>query len=200
MLPVLLATAALAGPYVAPDGAHDHRTHLRLDTAASWGIGGQIFLGAQAHLASQTPVWTGAHATATVDAGLQLSYGNEATFLAPWVDRETTSGATHRVDTVAVAGVTFHAGPQRRVSVGLQWFAGLNVWRSDYTLVVPEAGIDEHRVVQRLLPTTGGQVTIAGRLSERVGVQLFLQAPIPTPSSYAVGLASLGVGPVFYLR
>lgn len=193
---ILLLTAALAAPYVGPDDAHP--VHLRLDTAASWGIGGQMFLGGQVHLAAQTPVWTGRTASATVDAGLQLSYGNEATFLAPWIDRETTSGATHRVHTVAVAGVTFHAGAQRRVSVGLQWFAGLNVWRSDYRVTVDT--IDERAVVQRLLPVTGGQVTIAARLSERVGVNLFLQAPLPTSSSYAVGLASLGVGPVFYLR
>ncbi|HMV65607.1 MAG TPA: hypothetical protein PKA64_02060 [Myxococcota bacterium] len=195
---VTLLAAALAAPYVT--GTDAHPVHLRLDTAASWGIGGQMFLGGQVHLAAQTPVWTGKTASATADAGLQLAYHNEATFLAPWVDRDTTTGAGHRVHAVAVAGVTFHAGPQRRVAVGLQWFAGLNVWRSDYAVAIPEADIDAHEVVQRLLPVTGGQVTIAARLSERVGIDLFMQAPIPTSSSYAVGLAALGIGPVFYLR
>ncbi len=199
VLTLIAAFAADPAPYVTP-GPVRQPVHLRLDLAPTWGIGGQMFLGAQAHLSAQTAVWSGSKAAATFDAGLQLAYGNEATFFAPWIDRETTRGATHRVHTVAVAGLTFHTGRERRVSVGIQWFGGLNVWRSDYRVTIDDIDLDERAVVQRLLPVTGGQVTIGARLSERVGVHLFMQAPVPTSSSYAVGLASLGVGPTFYLR
>jgi hypothetical protein len=195
MIAALLG-AALAAPYVDGTGG----VHLRLDTSATWGIGGQMFLGGQAHLGCQIPAWRTARASGTFDVGAQLAYGNEALFLAPWIDRETTSGATHRVQAVVVVGTTFHMGPEQRVSLGLQWFGGLNHWRSDYTVTIDEIGLDESAVVTRNLAVTGGQVTLAGRLSERVGLNLVLQAPLPLPSSYAVGLASIGVGPVFYLK
>ena len=181
-------------------GASAPAVRLRLDTTATWGIGGQMFLGGAAHLSAQVRAWEAALASGSFDVGVQLAYGNEATFLAPWIDRETTSGATHRVQAVVVVGTTFQMGPQQRVSLGLQWFAGLNHWRSDYTVNIDEIGLDEAAVVSRNLAVTGGQVTLAGRLSERVGLVLVLQAPIPVPSSYAVGMVSVGLGPVFWVR
>jgi hypothetical protein len=197
---LLLASAFAADPHLPTDSTPDKRLHLRLDTDATWGIGGQMFLGAQAQLTGYAGVWRGARATGSLDVGLQLAYGNEATFLAPWIDPETTTGATHRVQLVATLGHTFHMGPQRRVSLGLQWFAGWNHWRSDYAMTIEEADIDEQAVVVRNLVTTGGQVTLAYRASKHVGVNLVITAPVPTPSSYAVGMVSVGVGPTFYLR
>ena len=189
-----------AEPFFTAEAVADQPLHLRLDTAASWGIGGQMFLGAQVHLAGQVGVWNTGRGTGSFDFGLQANYGNEATFLAPWIDRETTTGATHRVQLVATVGHTAHVGPQRRFSVGVQWFVGWNHWRSQYAVDLAEAGVQEKAVVQRDLLTTGGQVTLGYRISRHVGVNLFMAAPLPTPSSYAVGLASLGLGPTFYLK
>lgn len=197
----LLGTPAQATePHVPSDGTRDARFHLRLDTAATWGIGGQMYLGTNVHLQGQNTVWASKKATGTVDVGLQVAYGNEAIFLAPWIDPDTTSGATHRVQLVGTFGHTFHAGPQRRVAVGMHVFAGWNHWRSDYAIRMPSVDVQGQAVVSRDLFVAGGQLTLACRISEVVGIHLVIAAPLPTPSDYAVGMFGLGIGPTFYLR
>jgi hypothetical protein len=194
----LLLAAALAAPHVSPDG--DRAVHVQLDTAATWGIGGQMFLGANAHGRALFPLWDGGGATGSLDLGLQLAYGNEATFLAPWIDRDHVRGAGQRVQAVLTLGHTFHAGKQRRTGVGLHAFVGLNHWRSAYSLEIPEVDVSGSAVVSRNLPVVGGQLTVSQRLSKHVGLNLVISAPFPTASSYAITLASIGLGPTFYLR
>lgn len=193
-----LLTAALAGPSI--DATTDGPWHVRLDTSATWGIGGQMFLGADVAAHAERAMWTRGRTTGTVDVGGVVDYGNEATFLAPWIDRDTTTGATHRVQVMGLFGTTFHGGPDHRVAFGVHVLAGVNHWRSAYRVDAPDVGLDDDAVVARTLPVVAARLTLAGRVSERVGLQLWVSAPLPTSSSYAIGLGSLGFGPTFYLR
>jgi hypothetical protein len=193
------AIAAERLPHLPEDGTRDGRWHLRLDTDAVWGIGGQMYLGAQAHLSGYTAVWTAPGATGSIDLGVQAHYGNEATWLAPWIDPDEVSGATHRVQVVGTVGHTFHLGTRRRWSLGLAWYAGWNHWRSDHGVTYAAEDVHGHDVVTDDLFVTGGQVRVGWRVHRHVGLDLVVGAPVPTASSYAVTLANVGLGLSFFV-
>jgi hypothetical protein len=197
---MLAGSASAAEPHLPEDGSVDRTVHVRLDTDATWGIGGQMFLGASAHGTAYVGAWKSKRATGSVDFGLQLAYQNEPTFLAFWIDPEQVKGATHRVQALATVGHTFHMGGKRQVALGLHWFAGLNHWDSAYSLDYNQEDVHGKASVKDDLFVTGADVALAYRFSKHVGVNLALQAPMPTASSYAITFGSIGLGLTYYLR
>jgi len=205
----VLALALLAGPpapapapHVAESGGKDGRLHLQLAGDVLYGIGGQSFLGAQLHLQASTAIWSAGRATGTLDLGVQLQYGNEPTWLAPWLKGVDIEGATHRTQAVLSAGHTFHMGKRRRVQLGTHVYGGLNHWLSSYSLVYPMEDVSGSAKVARSTFVVGGELTIGYRFSRRVGANLIMGAPLPTrrSSSYVQGLAFVGVGLTIHLR
>lgn len=192
--------AASPAPHVAEDGSKSGRVHLQLDSDAIWGIGGQMFLGAQLRLAAVLEHWTTARAIGTWDLGGAFAYQNEPTFLAPWIDREAIHGAGHRTTLVAHVGHTVHLGARRRFALGAHLYGGWNYWRSAYSVSYPAEEVSGSAVVDRHLAVVGGELRVGYRLHRRVGVNLAMGAPFPTASSYAITIAHLGLGLSFFLR
>lgn len=187
-------------PHVTAEPVAERRLHLQLDADAIFGIGGQMFLGTRVHLTGYTPIWYRPKATGTIDVGVQLLYGNEPVFMAPWLDPEEVRGATHHVQAVATVGHTFHLGRRRRVGLGAHLYGGLNHWTSSYRVEYPDEGVEGHSVVRRNHLLGGGQLELAVRLSRRVGLDFVLGAPFPTKPEALLTLAFIGTGLTFYLR
>ncbi|MEZ4448374.1 MAG: hypothetical protein R3B09_02765 [Nannocystaceae bacterium] len=187
-------------PHVAEDGARSGRVHLQLDADATWGIGAQMFLGAQLRLAAVLEHWTTRRAIGTWDLGGAFAYQNEPTFLAPWIDRDVVDGAGHRVILVAHVGHTVHMGARRRWALGLHLYGGANYWRSAYSVAYPGEAVSGSAVVDRLLGVIGGELRLGYRFHRRVGANLAMGGPFPTSSSYGITLAHLGLGLSFFLR
>ncbi len=204
LLPILLTVGspAYAGPVPAIEGGSvlDHRVHVRIDSDATWGIGGQMFLGAQLHTTGYVGVWNTKRATGSVDFGLNLAYDNEAAFLAPWIDPSEVSGAGHRVQVLASFGGTFHLTPSRRFGLGLHGLAGLSHWVSQYRVVYADEDFEAEGSVARSFAIVGGQLTLSYRASKHVGVNVIAMAPLPLESSYAISFGHIGAGLTFYLR
>lgn len=202
MITVLAALTLLAAlaPHVAEDGSRSGRVHLQLDADATWGIGGQMFLGTQLRFAAVLEHWTTRRAIGTWDLGAAFAYQNEPTFLAPWIDRESIHGAGHRTVLAAHLGHTFHMGARRRFALGLYVYGGWNYWRSAYSVQYAQEGVSGSAVVARHSGVLGGELRLGYRFHRRVGVNLALGAPVPTTSSYAITLAHIGLGLTFHLR
>lgn len=187
-------------PHVAEDGHKSGRVHLQLDTDATWGIGGQMFLGAQVRFAALLEHWTTRRAIGTWDFAGALAYQNEAIFLLPFVDFRGVTGANHRTQLIVSAGHTAHMGRRRRVALGLHLFAGWNAWRSSYTVDYPAEDVHGSAVVVRHRPIVGVELRFAYRFHRRVGLNVMLGAPFPTASSYLITFGQFGLGLSFYLR
>jgi hypothetical protein len=199
------ALAALAALVASPASADERSPHvvageaagtlhLRLDASATYGIGGQSFLGGLAHLSLGVSAWDSGDATGSLDVGLALAYHHEPTWLAPWLSGESVQGAGHRAQTLLVAGHTFHMLPGRELSLGMHVYAGWNRWVSSYSLEYAAEGVRGQSTLERDHLVTGGQLTLAGRISDRVGLNLVAGGPFPTMSSYVVGMFHVGVG------
>lgn len=190
---------AVRAPHLLPGGL-DRRVHLRLDGDFIYGIGGQSFFGAQAHLLAYRGLWSTRHAIGSLDLGLRLAYGNEPTWAAPWIDREQVSGATHRVQALLTVGHSFHMGARRRAALGMHLHGGLNHWLSAYTLDYAREGVHGEARVRRNRFVTGAELSLAYRFSRHVGANVTLGGPFPYQSSYVVGMFFVGAGLSFYLR
>ena len=190
----------LRQPYIREGGETEHRLHLQLDASFTFGIGGQSALGVSTHLTGYTALWNSAHATGTIDVGVQLAYGNEPIALAPWLSPDTTSGAAHRVQALATIGHTFHMGQRRRLAFGVHLFGGLNHWVSSYSVHYASEGVSGSATVQRDLFITGAEVKLAYRFSRHVGFNLLINSPFQYQSSYVQGIFFVGAGLTFYAR
>lgn len=173
--------------------------HVRLDASATYGIGGQSFVGALTHISVGVSAWDDGEATGSLDVGLGLAYHNEPTWLAPWLSGGGVEGAAHRAQTLLMVGHTFHMLPGRELSLGLHAYAGWNRWISSYALTYEAENVRGAATIERDQFVTGAQLTLAGRVAERVGLQLVLGGPFPTESSYVVGMFHVGLGLSFYL-
>ena len=191
------ADPPLGIPYAGETG---HPVHVRLDTAATYGIGGQSFLGVHVGMSGYMPVWNTRWATGTFDAGLLLGYGNEPTFLAPWIDTTQVQGATHRISLLARVGHTFHLGLHRGVALGIHLYAGLHEWISSYSVNYANEGVSGSGTAKRSLFVTGAELDFAYRFSQPAGLYLKMGAPFPYQSSYLATIFTVGAGLTFYLR
>ncbi len=203
MSALVLSVALLAGePHLPESGGRDGRLHLQLNGDVIYGIGGQSFLGAQLHFTGGYAVWTAGRATGTLDLGVQAQYGNEPTWLAPWLGEVDVTGSTHRMQLVVSAGHTFHMGKRRRVQLGTHVYGGLNHWLSSYSIVYPDEAVSGSAKVARSTFVVGGELELGYRFSRRVGANLVIGAPFPTPksSSYVQGLVFVGLGLTIHLR
>lgn len=197
---LLLASVLGSAPHVAEHGTLSDRVHLQLDGDATWGVGSQMFLGSQVRFATVLEHWSTRRATGTWDLGAAFAYQNEPIFLAPFIDAERVDGAAHRVQVLAHLGHTFHVGKRRRVGLGLHAYGGWNYWRSAYRVSYPDVDVEGSDVVARHHAIVGGEIRLAYRVHERVGLNLIVGAPFPTASSYGITYGHLGVGLSFYLR
>jgi hypothetical protein len=193
-------TAGRPTPHIPEGGGRDGRIHLQLSADATYGIGGQSYLGSNLRLNAYTAVWDRRKVTGTIDFGGQLAYGNEPTWLAPWLADDTITGATHRVQLLATFGHTFHIGQRRRFSLGTHLYGGWNHWRSAYAVNYPNEDVSGEATVSRNHPIAGGQVELGFRFHRRVGVHMVLGGPFPTHSSYAITIFHVGLGLTFHLR
>lgn len=191
---------ASRAPHVTPESVPGDPLNLRLHTGALVGVGGQLFLGADAQLLGDVVAWSSRRALGSVGGGVAFVYHDEPTFLAPWIDRDQVKGAARRFQLLAAIGHTVHFGKRRRSSLDTHLFFGWSHWRSAYT--VDYAGEDLHgsSSISRNHAIVGGQVRYTYRVARRVGLHAQLSAPIPTRSSYAITYGSAGVGLTFYLR
>ncbi|MFO7562127.1 MAG: hypothetical protein R6X02_05760 [Enhygromyxa sp.] len=194
-----MATGPAPAPHVTAEGK-DGRVHLQLSGDATFSIGGQMALGANLNVLAGYAIWDAGRATGTFEFGAQLQYANEPTWLAPWIDRERVSGAGHRIDAVLLVGHGFWMGKRRRAYLGAQLYAGLNHWRSIYAVEYAEESVSGEAKVARSHFVGGGQLSLGYRLGERVGVHGLIGAPFPSASSYALGIAFVGLGLSVHLR
>jgi len=200
LVAVLADDPAAPAPHVAEDGRKSGRVHLQLGADATWGIGGQMFLGMQLRLAAMLEHWTTHRALGTWDFGTSLAYQNEPKFLVFGVDQTGVRGAGHRTQWVATAGHTVHMGKRRRIALGLHVFGGWNAWRSDYSVSYPQEDVQGHAVVVRHRAIVGGELRFAVRFHRRVGFNVMFSAPFPTESSYVITYGQIGLGLSFFLR
>lgn len=187
-------------PHVPEDGSVSTAWHARVDASATWGIGGQMFLGVDLHPSAYRTIWSTPGATGSVDLGLDVNYGNEAAFLAPWVDTAKVSGAGHRVQVLGTVGGTFHLGARRRFGLGLHGVAGLNEWVSAYRVDYATEDFQGEAVLSEASFVAGGRMTLSLRVHRYVGVNVVAMAFLPTVSSYAIGFGHVGAGLSFYVR
>jgi hypothetical protein len=173
--------------------------HLRLDTSAVYGIGGQSFLGVLARSVLGVTAWDDGNATGSGDFGLALAYHNEPTFLAPWLASGGIEGAAHRVQLLVVAGHTFHMLDDRALSLALHAQFGWNRWISSYTLDYPAEDVRGEATVERTHFVVGAQLTLAWRVADYVGLNLVLGGPFPIYSSYVISMFHVGAGLTFYV-
>ncbi|MCA9690156.1 MAG: hypothetical protein KC636_11145 [Myxococcales bacterium] len=198
--PDVAAPSEKPAPHVAEDGSRSDRVHLQLDSSALWGIGGQMFLGAQLRFAALFEHWTTRLALGTWDVGLAFAYQNEPLFLAFFVDNTGVSGATHRTQLVVHGGHTVHMGRRRRSALGLYLFGGWTAWRSAYTVSYPAEDVNASGAEVRHKPVAGGELRFVQRLHRRVGLNIVAGGVFPTASSYVITFGHIGVGLSFYLR
>ena len=189
-----------AAPHVAEGGETGRRLHVLVDTAFTYGIGGQSALGALARATGYTAVWNTRRATGTVDLGLQLAYQNEPIALAPWIDGDNVTGAGHHINVALALGHTIHMGQRRRASLGLLIFGGWSHWVSSYSLVYPREGITGSETVRHDDFIAGGELEFRYRFSRYVGMNVVAGAPFPTQSSYVIGMFYVGVGLTVFAR
>lgn len=194
------ALAAPPAPHVSPDDALGRDLHVRLDADATWGIGSQMYVGAALHGLGQLPVWHGPRATGSLDVGLRVAYGNEAQWLAPWIDPEQVQGVPHRVAVQASVGHAFHLSPRRRLALGVNLLGGVNVVHHTVTITYAAEDVCGTASATDVAPLVGGQASLSWRVHDRVGLHLGADVPFPTTSSYRIGLASVGLGVTFHLR
>ena len=187
-------------PHVPESDSKDDRLHLQLSADATYGIGGQSYLGANLRLDAYLPVWSRRSVTGTVDFGSQFAYGNEPTWLAPWLAGAGITGATHRIQLVATFGHSFHLGKRRRFSLGTHLYGGWNHWRSSYAVNYPNEDVSGEATVSRNHLIAGGQLEFGYRFHRRVGVHAVLGGPFPTQSSYAITIFHVGLGLTVHLR
>ncbi len=173
--------------------------HLRLDTSALYGIGGQSFLGALVRGALGVTAWDEPSVTGSFDFGLAFAYHNEPTWLAPWLSHGHVEGAGHRAQLFLVAGHTIHLLESRAISLGLHAHAGWNRWISSYSLEYPNEGVRGEATIERDYFIVGGQLTAAARLADHVGLNIVLGGPIPTESAYVIGMFHVGLGLSFFV-
>ena len=200
LLTALAPAPTAPAPHVAEDGHKSGRVHLQLDADATWGIGGQMFLGTQLRFAALLEHWTTRHAIGTWDVGANFAYQNEAIFLAPFIDKDKVEGAGHRTQLVATVGHTAHMGKRRRVALGVHVFGGWNAWRSDYSVDYPNEDVHGSAVVVRHRAIVGGELRFDYRFHRRVGINVLASGVFPTTSSYLITFGQMGVGLSFYLR
>lgn len=199
LAPASASAADSVPPHVVAGAAEHGRVHVRVDGDALFGIGGQAFLGTGVQGIVDTEVWRTRRATGTLGGGLAFSYHNEPTFLAPWIDRERVSGATHRLQTLAVLGHGIHIGKHRRFALDLQLRGGWNHWRSDYVVDYADEGLHGRTLMTRNNFVVAGRVQLGVRVSKRVGVHALMGAPFPTRSSYVLGMFEVGLGLTVHL-
>jgi hypothetical protein len=193
-------TSAPPVPHVAESGEKSDRVHLQMDTDATFGIGGQMFLGGQFRLAASLEHWTTSRALGTWDFGGEFGYHNEPVFMAPWIDRSEIRGATHRLQLLASVGHSVHMGKRRRAALGLHVFGGWNHWVSSYAVDYAQEGVHGRAVVAKAKPVVGAELRFTYRFHRNVGVNAVFGAPFPTASSYAIGYGWVGAGLSFFLR
>jgi hypothetical protein len=191
---------ARAAPHLNEGEEREHRLHIAVDTAFTYGIGGQSALGALARATGYTAVWNTRRATGTVDLGLQLAYQNEPIALAPWIDGDNVTGAGHHINVALALGHTIHMGQRRRASLGLLIFGGWSHWVSSYSLVYPREGITGSETVRHDDFIAGGELEFRYRFSRYVGMNVVAGAPFPTQSSYVIGMFYVGVGLTVFAR
>lgn len=199
--PAARAEAELAAaPHIAEGGETGRSLHVLVDTAFTYGIGGQSDLGVLVRATGYVAEWNTRRATGTLDFGVQLAYQNEPTALAPWIDRQEVSGAGHHLNALLTLGQTIFMGPRRRASLGLLLFGGWSHWISSYSLVYANEGVEGSATVQRSDFVAGGELKFGYRFSRRLGMNVVAGAPFPTQSSYLIGMFYVGVGLTAYAR
>lgn len=195
-----LACADEPPPHVDAGPLRRGHAHLRLDVDALYGIGAQSFLGGDAHLFVDTPVWRTRLATGTLGGGAAFVFHVEPTFMAPWIDRDAVTGRASRIQLLALGGHVIHIGKARRFSLGMHLFGGWNHWRSAYRVAYPAEDLSGEAVVVRNHAIVGGQLRVGARVAKRVGLNLQMGAPFPTQPSYGIGLFTVGLGISILLR
>lgn len=205
LIALSLAAALLAGeprpaPHMPESGGKDGRIHLQLDRDVTFGVGGQMAMGANTGLTASLAVWDAGRATGAFEFGTMFRYSNEPTWLAPWIDRTKIEGSNHRIDWVATAGHGFWMGKRRRFYLGTHLYAGWNYWLSQYKVRYPDEAVSGSAKIARSHVAVGAQLGFAYRFSKRWGIHVLVGGPFPTASSYAIGLVFGGIGLTLHLR
>lgn len=201
MIALLMAsTLGFAAPHVSADDSLGRDVHLRLDTTVDWGIGSQMYLGGTARLHTQLPVWHGQGATGSFDGTVRVAYSHEPTFLAPWIDTSQVQGAGNRVQVQLGVGHTAHLGQQRRTSLGVHLLAGWNHLNQTRSVSYVDEDFFGKASASWNSVVVTGELTLSYRVSERVGLNLAVGAPVPTHSSYQNTLVHAGLGVSWFLR
>jgi len=174
-------------------------THVALDAAFTYGIGGWSALGVQLHPTVGWSLWSTRRATGTIDLGVVLGYQNEPQAIQAIAARGQES-QTHRLNAFATVGTTFHLGRLRRSGLGLHLFGGwTHVW-SSATIRRPDLSFDGTARDDYGVPNVGVILRYAYRVHRNLGLSLQAAAPFQTTPSYVATLFHVGIGLTGYFR
>jgi hypothetical protein len=177
------AQAEGADPLIRAGGEHDRRLLLSLRTTFLYGtfspgLGGQI------QVAVGKPAWSTRRATGTLEAGVAVSYLAGAKLLYPWMTdapQTRVSGADHHLRLQLTLGHTFHLGRQRRSSLGVHVFVGVDHLRSQWTQTYEREGLHGSGTFSHDTFVFGPELSYAYRLTRRVSLNLLLGGTPPVP-------------------
>lgn len=194
----VLGSTAYAAPHITAQDIAGRSLHMRLDASGSWGIGSQMFVGGQVHALLHWSMWNSDKATGSLDFSLRLAYGYEPTFLAPW--REPNDGRTlERFQGQVGIGHTFHMGRSRFFSLGFHVLLGWNHYHQFVPIDWPDVGVKGEGEVRFNHLVVSGEMTLAFRLHERVGLNIAVGAPFPTMTNYVITMVHVSAGLSIYL-
>lgn len=191
-------TAMASAPHVTSEDALRKALHLRVDANGSWGIGSQMYLGGQVHGFLQWSMWHSRLATGSLDLSLRMAYGYEPAFFAPW--RDPNDGQINeRFQGQIGIGHTFHMGSKRNVSLGFSVLFGWNHFHQYAPVDWPDVEVKGEATVRHNHLVISGEMTLAFRFHQRVGLNLAVSAPFPTITSYLITMVQVSAGLSLYL-
>jgi hypothetical protein len=192
------ASASEPAPYIREGGEPGHRLHLALRTTFLYGTFSPA-LGGLVRLSGYTPVWNTGLGTGTLDVGVVVGYLQGNQVLYPWVSK-SEQGADHHVRLALSLGHTFHIGRQRRSALGLHVYGGLNIQRSDWTLLYEREMLQGSASATFVKLIFDPEIDYSYRFSRRVGLNLVVGGVCPCLSGTTGPLVHVGAGLTFNLH
>lgn len=164
-----------------------------LDLTATYGIGANSTLGAQAHGVVHLTGWSTGFARGTVDLGQVIGFQDEPQFL-QYVQTDGLTNDAQRLNVWWTLGHTFFLGGERRSLLGAHVFAGWTQVFSQAELVRPELAIDRSEADTYGRFNVGAMLKYDYLLTDWLGLDVQAVGPFPVQPSYVTTLFHVGVG------
>ena len=186
-----------------PLGAEEKapRLHLALDVDPVAAYSLVMGFGAQLHLNRVfASLWNTRLTTGTFEVGALVGYEFEPNAQLAGYLAGAYTGGNHRLALLLSGGSTLYVGASRRFSFGFFVFAGYVNYTISGTLKDPAHDIDRTFTQSHGAFDSGGLVKLGFRLTDRLGLNLFVAAPFPYNPYPVPGIVRLGLGLTVWLQ